>query len=290
MREIVQTLYNKSQRNPVLREVANFFMTREKEYQHAIRQAIEDYVARSERDSDGCLLVQEGLFAGLKYPSESFVWSEFAPRLAGSYEMELHPYILRWIKERRFTSFVDVGAAEGHYVAGFARLLPGVPVFAFEEKTDAHPIIRKLAQANLVDNPIQVLGHFEPDSLASLGVGDQPLVLVDIEGGELGLCESVFVESARRSCLIVEAHDSIVPRVSSRLVEAFRTTHGVTIVEPSRTLRESLKIARHLDAWELDVVLDERRGRGIRWLVMEPIEVVCAEGAHRPCLEASRRR
>jgi len=270
MKGIVQRFYNKLQRIALVREVANFFMTREATYQQHMRDVLDRYIRDSKRDERGNFVVREGLFAGLKYPTQSFVWSEFAPRIAGSYEMELHSCLDRWIKQERFSSFVDIGAAEGHYVAAIGRLVPGVPIFAFEEKTEAHDVIKKLAETNDISGKVELLGRFEPDSLSALPLGERPLVLVDIEGGELGLCERVCVDALRRAHLIVEAHDSNVPRVSGRLISAFRATHQIAKVQPSRSLRRRLQAARHMDRWQFDVIIDERRGRDIFWLIMEP--------------------
>src|SRR5215218_7302739 len=70
------------------------------------------------------VVVRSGPFAGTAYSRDLLVDSgDAVAKLVGTYEMELHPVVEAWISEppRRL---VNVGAAEGFYAVGFARVLP----------------------------------------------------------------------------------------------------------------------------------------------------------------------
>jgi len=61
----------------------------------------------------------------------SSVCSTNIPKLLGCYEAELHPVFAKW-QAVPFRQVVNVGAAEGYYAVGCARLWPEAQVIAFE--------------------------------------------------------------------------------------------------------------------------------------------------------------
>lgn len=75
--------------------------------------------------------VRRGPFKGLKYPFLSAIYSAFFPKVLGYYEMELHPAI-DILKQKQYTSILDVGCSEGYYAVGFARLFPHSKIVAYD--------------------------------------------------------------------------------------------------------------------------------------------------------------
>ncbi|MCS7063959.1 MAG: hypothetical protein NZM04_07975, partial [Methylacidiphilales bacterium] len=63
--------------------------------------------------------VRHGPFAGMVYENDTFCCSAIAPKLLGSYEREIQPWIESLLLDR-WEGVVDVGCAEGYYAVGFA--------------------------------------------------------------------------------------------------------------------------------------------------------------------------
>lgn len=61
-----------------------------------------------------------GPFAGMKYINKAH-GSSLTPKIIGTYERELHPFIYE-IADKQYDCIVDVGSAEGYYAVGLAYL------------------------------------------------------------------------------------------------------------------------------------------------------------------------
>lgn len=85
--------------------------------------------------------VASGPFAGMKFTVGN---SEgcFLPKLLGCYELELHQHIMALRKQRQYDVIVDVGAAEGYYAVGLARLFPEARVLAHDTDEKSKPLLR----------------------------------------------------------------------------------------------------------------------------------------------------
>jgi hypothetical protein len=117
-----------------------------------------------------------GPFAGMAYVSEA---SEGAlvPRLLGTYEDELHPY-LRAFAAEGLDTVIDVGCAEGYYAVGLARLMPEVTVQAYDIDEKARRACAGLAEQNGVAPRVIIGGEFAPDGFEAFA-GRRVLVMVD---------------------------------------------------------------------------------------------------------------
>ncbi|MFM8808938.1 MAG: hypothetical protein ACKOJB_08585, partial [Chthoniobacterales bacterium] len=67
---------------------------------------------RTEQDG-GAISTGAGIFKGMRWPCAVVVGSEFAPKVLGTYELEIQHFFRRFFAEGDATSFVDIGAAEG---------------------------------------------------------------------------------------------------------------------------------------------------------------------------------
>src|SRR5215204_4418004 len=85
----------------------------------AQRAAARDFTARCKH------VVQEGPFAGMRYLSETR--DPILPKLVGSYEAEIQPWIRAAITQR-YRRVIDVGCAEGYYAVGMALALPDAKI------------------------------------------------------------------------------------------------------------------------------------------------------------------
>ncbi len=210
--------------------------------------------------------VFQGLFAGMEYAGATE--GALMPRLLGTYESELYPYI-RQIAETGLDEIVVIGCAEGYYAVGLARLIPRATVYAYDIDPAARSACQKLAAANAVQDRLLVGGQFRPQDFEA-HAGRRALIVVDIEGAEDDILQPTLSPCLSGMSLIVETHDHLRPGVLQRLTERFQPTHDITRVDqqPKQcALPEWLQNRPHLDqllsVWEW-------RGEPTPWLVMIP--------------------
>jgi hypothetical protein len=229
---------------------------------------------RAHAEHRGGLRVASGPFTGMRFVSRS-VWGAHVPKLAGTYERELHDLIEAMIA-RRPRLIVDVGAAEGYYAVGLATRLPEARVIAFDQMESARRELASLAAANAVGDRISIEGSCAPGSLERALAGEAaPAVVCDVEGFEDVLIDPAAVPSLRRAAILVELHDTKAPGVTGRVTERFAATHDIV---------QRAQVERHADeyvlsrgtlrrAWPAGVVryaLNEFRTPGTSWAWMVP--------------------
>lgn len=174
--------------------------------------------------------VAAGPFAGVRLYDGEGSWSQLAPYALGSYEEELHPHIERLLATRRYTSVVDVGAAEGYYAVGLARRLPDARVIAADADATARIICGRMAQLNGVADRVEVVGAMTPAELDT-AIDQRTLVLVDCEGCEYDLLRPDLAPKLRSADLVVELHDLVDPRITPAITERFADTHEMLLVQ-----------------------------------------------------------
>jgi len=210
-------------------------------------------------------VVYGGPFAGMRYlerPTEGGL----APRLLGSYESELHPFIERFIA-KSFRQIAVVGSAEGFYAVGLALRCPQSVVLAFDTDAAAAPACRALAQINGAAERVLTRDAFVPDLLDD---AEGTFILCDIEGAEADLIDPVRYPVLRIvPALIVECHEAKRRGVIRQLTDAFASSHHVELVRHAPTafaLPDCLQGQSHLDQL---LALWEWRMSPTPWLVME---------------------
>ena len=167
-------------------------------------------------------VVQSGPFAGLIYPIDAAVNRWSVPKMMGSYEMELHPFIYT-AASREYDCVIDIGSAEGYYAAGLARLLT-VPVMAFEPEPKEKAFSFLLAENNGVSHLVEMADLFTVEKMRQLA-GKRALVICDCEGFEEVLFRPNTLDLTNNWDLIIELHgtaDAVLP--------ALKWPHNVTIV------------------------------------------------------------
>lgn len=211
--------------------------------------------------------ILQGPFVGMDYVTTA-TEGALTPRLIGTYESELHPYIARYA-EAGLDAIIDVGCAEGYYAVGLARLMPGVVVHAFDTDPKARAACAALAVKNGVTDRVVIGEAFTPTGFEAFA-GRRCLAVVDIEGAEDDLLRPDLSPALASIDLIVETHDVYRPGVLDRLVERFAPTHHIVRLDPepkTQPLPPFLANASYLDrllaVWEF-------RLRPTPWLVMTP--------------------
>lgn len=214
-------------------------------------------------------VVRHGPFAGLRYPLLQSIGSSLFPKLLGSYEAELHPWMDE-ICHGSYTEIVDIGCAEGYYAVGLAQRLPHAQVYAYDIDERARQLCAAAARLNGVDGRVAGRAAFATDALADIAVRGRGLIVCDCEGAELGLFTADTIPGCARWDVLVETHDFMDLTGSTRLMELFRATHDV------RTCLsvDDIQKAKHYDYPELApfdlatrlAIVAERRPAIMEWL------------------------
>ena len=211
--------------------------------------------------------VLQGPFAGMEYVAEA-TEGALMPRLLGSYEAELHPYLAAFAKDG-LDCVIDVGCAEGYYAVGLARMIPGAEVHAHDIDAAALEACADLATRNGVSQRVIVGGEFMPEDFEAFA-DRRVLVMVDAEGAADDILQPDRSPALAGMRLIVETHEVYRPGVRERLVERFAPTHDIVTVQPQLKavpMPPWLERLGHLDqllaTWEW-------RLAATPWLVMTP--------------------
>jgi hypothetical protein len=211
--------------------------------------------------------IRGGPFAGMEYLAAA-TEGALIPRLLGTYESELHPYLQRFAAEGLDT-VVDVGCAEGYYAVGLARLMPQITVHAHDIDEAARTACTELAARNGVTDRVRIGGAFPPEGFEAFA-GQRTLVMVDAEGAELDVLRPDLSPALAGMRLIVETHDVYRAGALKTLVARFAPTHAITIVrqQPKRfEMPPWLQELPHLDQL---LAVWEWRAQPTPWLVMSP--------------------
>lgn len=212
--------------------------------------------------------VQEGPFAGLLYPWLEAGGSQLTPKLLGTYEEEVHPFLER-ILARGYETVVNIGCGEGYYAVGLAREMPGATVFAFDADPRSQRLCTELASANGVGKRVRVAGACGPERLGQVIRGNT-LVVCDCEGCELDLLRPDLVPELLRCDLLVEAHRVKGVRSTADGIRArFADTHAAEIVRFRGRDPSAYSAVAFLPRSDRKVALGELRSRGLEWLLME---------------------
>src|SRR5262249_39474913 len=137
--------------------------------------------------------------------------SMLAPKLVGSYETEIQPFVRR-ILQTDYRALLDVGCAEGYYAVGFAARMPLVHVYAFDIDPEARRLCAELAQKNGVLDRIDIRERCDPEALRYLPITGA-LIVSDCEGYEQDLLRPDLVPDLRFADVLVELHEGLIPGI-----------------------------------------------------------------------------
>jgi hypothetical protein len=212
--------------------------------------------------------VLDGIFAGMAMPA-SGTWGGGLARLAGTYEEELVPYLHQLVSVQP-VAVIDIGAADGYYAVGLARMLPTTRVFAYEIDPKARVLCRQVAEANDVSN-VTIRGRMTPNELRRR-VCSGTFVLSDVEGYEDRLFDPLLIPSLSEAYMIVELHEFAIPGVTDNIVGRFKESHHIELVDAVNKSGAGRPSLAHLTEAEADEVVDEGRPSNPRmqWIVMHP--------------------
>ena len=156
--------------------------------------------------------VLSGVFRGI-YLEYSSGGSEYRPKFVGTYESELNE-ALRAVPGGKQDIIVDLGADDGYYSIGLARLKPGARVVAVECESMRVARLQRNIKRNRAGRRVQVcnLRVEQGNALQQLleQAGQAVLIKCDIEGAEYKVLDEATLCALARSetYLLVETHGS----------------------------------------------------------------------------------
>jgi hypothetical protein len=267
----IQPVYNRLRLHGAFSAFVNFFETRERSYREGCNQAVQKALALSKGEGSEGFTTRAGIFAGLRWPRVIYVGSVFAPKILGTYEIEIQAIFAKLAVEAKASHFVDIGAAEGYFAVGAALINPRLKVIAFEQQLAAHEHIMEFATLNSVSDRIEIHGKFELGALKDRDLGERPLVLMDVEGAEATLIDESFANRFANASLVVEVHDFASPGVARAVKKVLSRSHRVTEVSCEQLARKAMRSGTGLSEFEWEIATDERRPPGNHWLVARPL-------------------
>lgn len=217
--------------------------------------------------------VAAGPFKGMLYPCAQSFGSALLPKLLGSYESELHPFIEEMLGNV-YTSIVDIGCAEGYYAVGFGLRLTKADIYAFEVDFRARKLCAQLSQLNGLNERMHIGGFCDPVSFKKIPLGRRALIMSDCEGYESTLFTSEIAALLSNHDLIIETHDFIDINISSKIRSAFQETHQIRSIKSTDDIEKAHTYrSERLEKCDLQtrrLALAERRPAIMEWLVMTP--------------------
>ncbi len=211
--------------------------------------------------------ILNGPFKGMRYPSLEITELTLAPKITGSYEMQLIPLIEK-ITKNNYDHIIDVGSAEGYYGVGFAKLLPQTTVHCYDINNDDLRFSQQMAELNKVNN-ITFNNFCSPETLINFNYGKKSLIICDCEGYEMQLFTEHVIQALSSTDILVELHDVINPEISSTLLKRFSNTHHLTLFNNSNVNFSFLNGLDKLSAAEKAFAVYEHRGGLYQNIFME---------------------
>ena len=213
-------------------------------------------------------VVVQGPLAGMDFLPQSAEGCHIA-KLLGCYEQPLQPFIEQAITNA-YPTILNIGCAEGYYAVGMAIRMPSTQVLAFDLNPKAQEVCAALAQKNAVSGRVKVGALFKPQDFEDYG-GQKVLVLCDIEGAEKDLLNPEVAPTLKGMDLIVESHECLLPGITQLLINRFKDTHQITLVQDNgqRQLQDAPQWFNNLAHLDQLLATWEWRSGATPWLVMK---------------------
>lgn len=219
------------------------------------------------------LTVLNGPFQGMRYPRCKSLGGAIFPKLMGSYEKEIQPYI-KSFSRKNYSEIIDVGCAEGYYAVGMALACDNSKVYAYDTNPDAQTSCLEMAIHNDVEDRIEIRATFTPEMLKSFSFNGKGLIICDCEGYEKILFNESNLSNLRNCDLIIETHDCNDIEISTYLKSLLGRTHDIKSVYSVDDIQKALNYdypqLEGLSLRDKKIVLREWRKSLMEWLICTP--------------------
>lgn len=242
---------------------------RENQQQIVTSEALQ-HTANQLRDE---LCVRSGPFQGMKYGSAASAGSALYPKLLGTYEREITPFV-EDILAKEFELIIDVGCAEGYYAVGFARRFKGrlEKVIAYDTDKRAQALCAENAKLN--DALVEIGGFCDDQTLIENCSQRNSLIFVDAEGYEKHLISDRVTNVLRHCTFLIESHDFINLETTRHLLNCFSQTHITKVISSIDDIDKAYEYT-DLDKFNLSLsdkkrLFAERRPAIMKWIYATP--------------------
>ena len=178
--------------------------------------------------------------------------------ITGSYEEEVHSLINEIICTAP-AQIIDIGASLGYYAVGFALKIAHTTVIAFEAVENPNwQQLAELARINGVGDKIVQRGFCTAEELEKV-CRPQSFILCDCEGGEEDILNPQLIPALKSCTMLVELHEFYRPNVVGTLIDRFRGSHQIKIIEETHRNPSQYRILNRLQRSWRRVAVEETR-------------------------------
>ena len=218
--------------------------------------------------------VAYGPFEGLKFHKNNW-WGtgDRAGMMLGLYEQELLDALSDL--KGRYSTFIDLGAADGYYGVGV--LVAGLfeKSYCFEISENGRRCIAENASLNGVTDRIVIAGEATPSFYSAVLERDRKnaVLFIDIEGAEFDLLTEECLSAFNKSTIFIELHDwffdngdEMLEALKERAARYFTIT-AITTGKRDLSGFPELRDFSDDDRW---LICSEGRAQAMTWLRLDP--------------------
>jgi hypothetical protein len=216
--------------------------------------------------------VLNGVLKGLQYPSLDITEAALAPKIVGSYEYQLQPWLSQIIKSD-YSDIINVGSAEGYYAVGLAKKMPNTLIHCYDINKKDIEFSKQMAKTNNVSN-LTWNTFCSEATLLNFAYRGKTLIICDCEGYELKLFTKAVIDKCKQFDFLIELHDVINPIISSQILSSFQFTHTLNIVNNKNVDYSMLDGLQTLSPKDREFALLEHRGGLYKNIFMEWVYLI----------------
>lgn len=215
--------------------------------------------------------VSQGPFKGLELNRETY-WGrgDLANKCLGFYEFAVQKLIMDSQSEKRYSTFIDIGGADGFYACGC--LINGMfdQTIVYELSDAGRGMIKKASENNGVLDKIVIKGAVSKDQLVN-DIPEGAFILCDIEGNEYSLFDRETLSHLSSCRILIELHefDNTMIEKSNTLIEMCKDYFDVKLIRPSYDSLEHPAL-NNLSDNDRFLILSEGRRRLAKWVYLQP--------------------
>ncbi|GIS28387.1 MAG: hypothetical protein CM15mP129_05840 [Chloroflexota bacterium] len=214
--------------------------------------------------------VQQGPFKGMVINEDQF-WGpgDRSSKILGLYEKEIQDLIVSIQKDKNYSTFVDIGGADGFFAIGSLvnNLFEKCEVFEISKK--GRISIQKNSKQNNVYDSIKIHDKASKKSLIKIDNINNSLILCDIEGGEIQLFDEKLINEIYPSDIIIEIHkdkENSLVNFEKRFTKSYSLTK---ITQEPRSLK-NFKELENINDNNRALITSEGRSYVQEWWHLSP--------------------
>ena len=214
--------------------------------------------------------VQQGPFKGMIINEDQF-WGQGdrSSKILGLYEKEIQDLIVSIQKDKNYSTFVDIGGADGFFAIGSLvnNLFEKCEVFEISKR--GRISIQKNSKQNNVYDSIKIHDKASKRSLIKIDNINNSLILCDIEGGEYELFDEKLINEIHPSDIIIEIHkdkENSLVNFEKRFTKSYSLTK---ITQEPRSLK-NFKELENINDNNRALITSEGRSYVQEWWHLSP--------------------